>query len=116
MSSAIHFGCTEHKLGDLAGSTVDDGLNESGSDEEQGAAEMVDDISESPDESSDDDEPLRTLNGGGSGHGGAPVRGDTRGRGLGRGRGRGGSRSSVVNRTLNSLETGLLTVDSRLPF
>jgi Transposase IS4 len=60
----------------------------------------VDEISESPDESSDDDEPLLTLNGRRRGRGGTPVRGDTRGRCLGRGRGRGGSRSSVVEAAL----------------
>jgi Transposase IS4 len=77
---------------------VDGGLNESGSDEEQGAADKVDDISETPYESSDEDEPLLTLNGGKRGRGGASVRGNTRGRGLGRGRG--GSRSSVVEAAL----------------
>jgi hypothetical protein len=34
---------------------VDDGINESGSDEELGAAEMVDNGSEGPDDSDDDD-------------------------------------------------------------
>jgi hypothetical protein len=100
MSSALYYGASEHESGAREESIADDGLNESGSDEDQGAAEMVDDGLERPDDSSDGDELLLTFSGGNRGRGGAPASINTRGRGRGRARGRGGSRSSAVEAAL----------------